>query len=306
MRNGASYQGLHVFPICVTSPEFEISLGMTTLEDGLKTGRLEACETAHMSYVHLRNRGETIAVMSGETLIGGAQNRMINCGVVLSGGESSEVASSCVELHRWDCKPGKDEPVPDDKQLFGSSDAVFGSLKKTMLVNSIGSMRTDRKMEPDQKKIWECITEAFGVSGARTKTLDLHDLYEFWESPLKIFSSRFALRPGQVGTMVFTDRNTWFVDIFGDSELLYKNFRKLLKGYSLDTLLNIERSGAAQTTYSINTDTAKSILKSLKPSLLHPLDPVRHRGSYFFDSRKFCGTLLTSATRLTHLSACSK
>lgn len=304
-RNGASYQGLHVFPICVTSAEFEKPLGFSSLEDGLSTRRLEARETADMSFVRLKNSGSPIAVIGGETLIGGGQNRMINCGSALLTGDSVEAPTSCVEIHRWDCKSGNDDAAPDDKKFFDRSDAVFGGLKRTMMVNSLGSMRTNRVIEPDQKKVWECITEAFGTSGARTKSLDMHDLYDFWDAPLKIFSSRFAIRPGQVGIIVFTDKNAWFADIFGDTELLYKNFRKLIKGYSLDALLKLERDGAARP-YQASLDMAKNALKTIKPSLLHPLNEHRHKGTYFFESGKFCGTLLSCGGRLVHLSACSK
>lgn len=304
-RNGASYQGLNVFPICVTSREFENPLGLTSLEEGMKSGRLKALETADMSFVQLKNRGESVAVICGETLIGGGQNRMINCGMVLSHGEGAEVPSSCVEIHRWDCKSGKDDPIPDDKKTFERSDAVFGGLKRVMTISSLSAMRSNRAIEPDQKKVWECVTEAFGTSGARTKSLDMHDLYDFWDAPLKIFSSRFAIRPGQVGIVVFTSKKTWFADIFGDADLLHKNYKKLIKGYSLDALLNLERDGTARP-YSVGVDDAKNALKALKPALIHPLDAKRHKGSGFFESGKFCGTLLSNSGRLVHLSACSK
>lgn len=305
-KRGDSHQGLHVFPVCALSAEFAPPQGLLSLEEALSAGSIVATETGDMSVASLRNRGASnVAALDGETLIGGGQNRMLVGGAALSPGEAIETPSCCVEIHRWDCSPGK-KALDEDKKQFTGAASAFGTLKRERLMDSIYSMGADRRMEADQRKVWTRIAEAFSISGAATKTLDLHDLYDYWETHLKLFSSRFTIRQAQVGMIVFLDSRTWFADIFPDPDLLAANYRKLLKGYALDALLRLEKDIAPSPPGSVKLEAAQNVIKLLRPVLPLPLDQTKHRGAHFFETAKLCGSALCRDRGFIHIFACSK
>lgn len=132
VRNGSAYQGLIIYPVCLIAPEFEVTAEeMTSLTEALKKGSAHVLETGEMDKIRIMNRRGQMVVLDGETLIGGAQNRMINAGAVFDGKEEAEMPSSCVEVHRWEC--GGDKTIPSGKHMFRDSDVVFGSLKRLKL-----------------------------------------------------------------------------------------------------------------------------------------------------------------------------
>lgn len=310
VKNGSAYQGLIVYPVCVIAPEFEGPREeYTPLDRALKKGVAYALETGEMDKIRIMNRAGKTIVIDGDTLIGGAQNRMLNSGAVFSGGQEAEIPSSCVEVHRWEC--GRDRQIPAGKQMFRNSDTVFGSLKRLKLTEALHSLHTDRRIEVDQRKVWKHIAGIFGVSGAKTDTLDLHDLYEFWEKPLQVFSRRFTFIPRQVGAISFLDRKTWFVDIFMNSDMLMNNFRRLVRSYSFDALIEIERGRSTEYLKMPSLKDARQTLKSLRLARLHSYDnaPATARGgakNFFFSTSRICGTTLIEGDTLIHLTACSR
>ena len=121
-----------------------------------------------MDRVRITSRnGQRAVALEGETLIGGAQNRIINAGAVIDSGREMELPSSCGEVHRWDCLPGRDDPVPPDKRNFGGSDHGFGSLRRLKMDAAVHSLRSDRRVNIEQKIVWEhivkqCVGPAYG------------------------------------------------------------------------------------------------------------------------------------------------
>ncbi len=307
VRNGTAYQGLIIYPICLIAPEFEVTVGETaSLGEALKRGSIHVLETGEMDNIRIINRRGRTVIIDGETLIGGAQNRMINAGAVFDGKEESEMPSSCVEVHRWEC--GGDKTILPGKRLFRDTDVVFGSLKRLKMTESVRSLHKDRAISIDQRKVWKHIAEVFGVSGAKTKTLDMHDLYEFWDKPLHILSRRFTFTRRQVGTISFLDKKTWFIDIFMNSDMLMKNFRKIVRAYSFDALIQVERGRSTEYLKMPSVQDARQVLKSLRLARLHvfDVDTAGRRKNHFFSTNRYCGTAVIEGETLIHLTACSK
>ena len=303
VQSGVAYQGLHIFPVCITSAEFEKSgEELIPLSQGLRSGRLLVGETGEMDKVRVRSLcPHRAVVLDGETLIGGAQNRMINASALIARGQEAELPSSCIEVHRWDIK-NKDE-IPDDKRAFKESDMAYGALRRLRMSQAEHSLRTDRVVRLDQKAVWENIVKQFGISGARTKTLDMHDLYEFWDAALRVYEQRFYIRKNQVGMITFLDGRAWFADIFLNHDMLYKYFKSLVKGYAFDALIRLEAGMPPRGKPDL--DRARDILKSLRTAMCHPFDTAGSPG-LFFSTRKGFGTAVHDGTSLIHLTACSR
>ncbi|MFA6448427.1 MAG: DUF6569 family protein [bacterium] len=309
VKDGSAYQGLWIFPVCLILPEADTAADEPlTLEEGLKTGGIAVYETGAMDRARIVNQtAQRAVVLDGETLLGGAQNRIVNAGSIIPAGREVELPSSCVEVHRWDCVRDKKNPIPEDKKNFIRCDFGFGSLRRLKMAEAVHSLRSDREVRVDQKKVWEHIVRQFGFSGASTKTLDLHDLYEFWDSAMQLFPPRFPVKRQQVGLIAFQDRDNWFLDLFADRGILYKYVRKIVRGHAFDTLIRIERELIVPASKKPTLDDARSALKSIK---LAPAHKFRVGGAsagenMFFATGRLQGAAVLSDDALIHLAACS-
>jgi hypothetical protein len=307
VKNGSVYQGLWIFPICLVSLDFDRGgEEMTTLSDGLKTGEIQVRETGAMDRVYVINKsGGRAVVLEGETLVGGAQNRIINACAVVEPHADIEMPSSCVEVRRWDCKPGHSDPIPSGKKKFEKSDFGIGSLRRLKMEAAIYSLHMEMDVRIDQKTVWEHIVRQFGFSGASTKTLDLHDLYEFWDAPLQVFSQRFTFTRSQVGLIAFLDKDTWFIDVFLNRDLLFRNFKKLVRSHAFDALIRLEREIKTPPHKMPTYEIARDVFSRIKTAQAHPFK-VGTNTNLFFSTGKYNGMAAIDGDRLIHLSACSR
>lgn len=305
-KSAVAYQGLWIFPVCLVSGAFErTEEAVMALSEGLKHGSALVGETGRMDCVRVRNKGaERLVALEGETLQGGAQNRMINVSAAIGPGREAELASCCVEIHRWDIKSSR--KIPEDKREFTGCGMAYGALRRLTKEQAAHSLRADRAVRVEQKDVWQNIVQQFGVSGASTKTLDLHDLYEFWEAALHVFEMRFYIQKNQVGMITFLDKKTWFMDIFMNHDMLYKYFKPLVRGYAFDALIRLEAGrqppeGRARPAI----DDAQQKLKSPRTAICHPFPAAGAGNAVFFSTRGGFGTALHDGEHLIHLAACS-
>ncbi|HOO57517.1 MAG TPA: hypothetical protein PLN69_11880 [bacterium] len=305
--NAAVYQGLWIFPVCLVSAEFEkTNEEFASISESLKKGKAFVYETGEMDRVRIINRGSArLAGIESETLIGGAQNRILNGGMVISPGIEADLPSSCVEVKRWDCVAGAENPVPADKAGFKNTDFGFASLRRLKIGEAIHSLRVERKIKIDQQKVWEHIVKQFGLTGAKSGTLDLHDLYEFYDSPLKMFSYRFTVVRNQVGMIAFHDKRTWFMDIFANRDLLFRNFKKLVRSHSFDALVKLESKTGIPSRMYPGLEEARDVFKKVKTAQSHEFKSGDSR-HMFFSTSKFSGMAMLDESHLIHLAACSE
>lgn len=305
VRPGASHYGLHIFPVCeipgrtaAECPE------LLSLAQGLSSGRLLIGETGEMDKVRIRNAsGAGALLLDGETLIGGAQNRMINAAAVVPSRHEADLPCSCVEVRRWDMK--RKDDIPEGKRAFRVSAMAYGRLRRLRMEHAHRSLRADRSVRVEQDAVWKDIVSGFGVSGANTKTLDLHDLYEHWDAALRMIEPRFFIHKNQAGIMSFLDRRTWHLDLFRDHDMLYKYFKPLVRAYAFEALIRLESGtparGAAQLEH------ARDIFKSLRTTSCHAFAaPGGAARAVFFATRAAHGTALLADSHLIQLTACSK
>ncbi|MFH1540154.1 MAG: DUF6569 family protein [bacterium] len=312
IKKPIEYGGLAVFPVCRVGDIPADEPETRTLAEGLKSGRVLVYETGRMEAVDVVNMDTAPAlIMDGETLVGGAQNRMLHTAAVVGPGERAEMPSSCVEVRRWDV-PHSGEPhggeLPPEKARFARSDFAFASLRHQRMGEMERSMRSDNRIAVDQQAVWATIVRKFGVSGAKTDTLDLHELYEEWDAALRAVTDRFHLVPGQTGMIVFLDRETWFADIFFTRDLMQKQYKKILKGIAFEALIRLEAGiqvDAVRLPPSRRPETehARAALRGLRVARESPTPDGRGR---FLSSPKCFGFAALVGGGVACLSACSR
>lgn len=307
IKKPIEFQGLTVFPVCRVGGIPPDEPETCTLGEGLKTGRVLVYETGKMETVNVMNLDTVPAlVMDGETVVGGAQNRMLHTAATVGPGERAEMPSSCVEVRRWDVAPGG-EPhsgqIDPDKARFNKSDFAIASLRHQRMGGMERSMRADNKIKVDQQAVWATIVQRFGVSGVKTETLDMHELYDEWDAALRVVTDRFYLAPGQTGMIVFLDRDTWFADIFFTRDLMAKQYRKILRGIAFEALIRLEAGIVIPASRRPKPEHARDALRGLRVAREAPTPDGRNR---FLSSPKCRGFAALSGNEVVCLSACSR
>ncbi|HOC94081.1 MAG TPA: hypothetical protein PKH33_17160 [bacterium] len=307
VKNGSSWQGLWIFPVCLISPEFEKNgTEFSPLSEGIARGTARALETGSMERMLIVNNGpRPLAALEGETLEGGAQSRLISAGAAVAPGAEAELPSCCVEVRRWDCRPGAADPIPDDKKTFRRADFSMGSLRRARMASAAKSAGSGGLFAPNQKDVWEHIVRLFGESGAASRALDLHDLYEHWDSPIRSFCARFSAFHNQTGLIAFLDKDIWFADIFANRDMFLKYFRGVVRGHCFDALLRLERGHNVPPSKSPGPDSARDALKRIKLARSTSFE-IASASGIFLSSPRILGCALTNSTSILHLSACSR
>ncbi|MEW5944987.1 MAG: DUF6569 family protein [bacterium] len=302
LKKAISFKGLHVFPVCLIGSAAGGEKEIMSLDEGLGSGRAAVMETGEMDRVTIRNAGHApVLIMDGETVLGGAQNRIMNTTTVVQPGERAELPASCAEVNRWEAKPGVD--LPAKCRNFTRSDMVFAGLRHQRMEEMIRSIRDGNRAAVDQNQVWRTIVQRFGVSGAKTRTLDLHDLYDFWFSALKVYSDRFHLVGGQAGMISFLDRRTWFADIFSSRDMLMKQYKKVIKGLAFDALIRLEMGVQLTASQTPGIDAARAALRAIKVSRE---EKTPDGGNRYFESPVCIGFAAVAAGEVIYLTACSR
>ncbi len=306
VKPGACFEALSIFPVSLISlPAAQNETESISIEEGLRTGAVKVLETGDMAKVKIINKSASEAmVIDGETVTGGAQNRLINSSMLIPAGREAEIPSSCVEIKRWDCPRGAKKEIPPDKLDFTGASFSFGSLRRVVGEAKIRSLATEGRMEVDQKLVWETIVRNFSITGASTRTLDLHDLFEALDGPVSSISARFAALRGQIGLIAFQDKDTWMADIFHSVDSFLGYFRKIVRGHAYDTAVRAESGGPTRKQPTI--DDARHVFKSLKTVFTHKFSMGDNAEILFFSSGKIRGTAAVHAGRLIHLNAFSR
>lgn len=289
------YPALRVGGIPPEEPEF------ITLEDGLKRGAVSVAETGRMETVSVRNLDTVpLLTLDSETTLGGAQNRMLHTSSVIPPGASAELPASCVEVRRWDA--GR-EGVPPEKSRFHRADAAFAPLRHGKMADIERSIAAGKPIAVDQKAVWRTIVRRFGVSRAKTATLDMHDLYDEWDTQLRLFTGRFHLSTGQTGMIVFLDPETWFADIFSTRDMMSRMYRKLLKGIAFEALIRQEAGMDPSRARRPDRDRARHALRCLRLARETPLPGGENR---FLSSPGCFGFAAVAGGAVVALSGCSR
>jgi hypothetical protein len=301
LKEGRSYRGITIFPICRSAigPES----GLLPLAEAIRDGLADALETGRMDTILIQNHGErSLLAIDGETLLGGAQNRVLAGGTLVSARNEFEIPSACVEVKRWEvAKKGNDHA--ENVQKFSSCGFAYTELRRMNLSESLHSASVDMRITLNQKKIWENIVHNIVECEAETRTIDMHDLFTHWERQIALFKINFPTVPSQCGTMVFSGPAEWFVDIFADRDLLLGYHSRILAGHALDALMR-ESSGVRPVSRQPSLKTARERFRGLRVTRTLP-QLTNHPGLMLFGNARCNGIALLSAGALIHLAACS-
>lgn len=313
IQDFTEYNGLIVFPLALVSSDFDKEAPMEVIGAGPHDENIHIVETGHKRSVRVVNRGNLPALLlDGTILMGGAADRMLTESAVVRKDEVVNLPSVSIEAKRWDCRTtttGKTQITAMDPTFTKSSFAP-STLRRLRLEKSMKTMKREGVSRVNQNLVISHIKNMFRKSSLeRTENFNVGELYEHWDSLMGEYASRFAYMENQIGHIVFLDRNTWYLDVFFNSDVCEKLYPNLIKSYTLEAILRRMKSiDREKNLWAPKMWDARRAMTNMKLIKFSPLAATGKKGEEidFFSSKKACGTALTDGGRLMHMAVCSR
>jgi len=188
--------------------------------------------------VEARIGPKPVLVLGGDTIVGGAQNRIINISILLKAAATTAIPVSCLELGRW-----------NDGRHFQSGRPVDHSLRGMVSEQVTRGARASsgadaNRFAADQGAIWQEIGERQGRAGFDSPTQAIHDVYLREERSVDDFVRAFPMPAGTRGVAIGLFDRLVGLDLFDSTETLERQWSRLVAG-AASALLDRQRAADA-------------------------------------------------------------
>jgi hypothetical protein len=154
-----------------------------------------------------------VLVLGGDTIIGGAQNRIINVTILLKAAAKTAIPVSCLELGRW-----------NSGRRFRASRSVDLGMRR-MVAQQVHASQMN---VADQGAIWQEIGERQARAAMHSPTEALHDDYSTEERDLDAFLRAFPMPAGARGIAIGLYDRLVGLDLFDSGETVERQWPRLI------------------------------------------------------------------------------
>jgi hypothetical protein len=232
LRHGA----LTVVPLL--GPEAEELGWLTLAEAGEAVSITEISEAGSVPFLKVANGADRpVLLIDGEELIGAKQNRILNTAVLVAAQSTVVIPVSCVERGRWAYRSNRSAAA--DTSLFASLRA-----KKAARVSA--AVRESGQHLSDQGEVWQDLARRARTYKVESPTDAMHAVYERYAADVAAARSALAVRPGQVGALVFLGDQWAGLDLLASPGLFATAWPRLCSGYAADAIGSDEAGAPAE------------------------------------------------------------
>ncbi|MCX7920109.1 MAG: hypothetical protein N3A72_11000 [bacterium] len=228
-----NHRNLMLFPI--TYPENgNPAIPYITLDEAFEKQFLTISEVSDGGIVPIlkvtNNSDHKILILDGEELIGAKQNRILNTTILVPEKISLPIPVSCVEANRW-------HYVSPEFKTAGTQAHVNLRAKKAASVYR--NLKVFKEYRSNQAEVWDIVDHILYCLRTESPTSALHDAYIHHTVTLDDYVKALSFQSGQKGIAVAINNRFVCADIFDKSETLEKYWKKLIRSYALDALVNL-------------------------------------------------------------------
>lgn len=226
------HRGITVVPLY---PRRDPEAAYATLTDGLRRGvRItEAGPDGTVPELVVENPlDERVLLYDGEELIGAKQNRILNLTVLIAPKSVTPIPVSCVEAGRWRMRSA----------AFAAAPHTAGPelrLRKARVLATDPLVRGAA-----QGEVWNAIDDQSHRRGVSSPTAAHADLFTHHRAALRELREAFPGRPGQCGVILVLPDGHTCVDYLSRPDAYAEHHTKLLEGYLMDALDQLDRPAA--------------------------------------------------------------
>jgi hypothetical protein len=222
------FKGVQIFPLLSGKAQSAVFLELDeALEKGVAEVR-EVSEGGSVPQLLVVNRStQDIIIFDGEQLVGAKQNRIVNITVIIPSNSTLPIPVSCVEQGRWHYS----------SPLFQAAKAcAYPSLRVSKHEDVTKNMKSRRRSDADQSKIWNDISAKSARMSVASETMAMADIYESRSPNSEEMNRAFSVKENQIGYVAFINGGFAGSDIYGSAKVCRRKMEKLLRGYYLDSL----------------------------------------------------------------------
>lgn len=201
------------------------------LSEAVDKGIVKMKETSSdgtVQVIVVENRGKIpVLGVQGEEYVGAKQNRTLNLSFLVGPGKT-EIPVTCVEQGRW---------AHSSKHFAGGayeSPSIRG-MKAAMLRKNITEGISD-KFAANQSAVWQAVSLLGRVTGTRSATGAMSDVYENVGDSLKDIVSGIELPEETRGVVVAAGGHVIGADIFEAKFAFDRMWPRLVNSYALDAM----------------------------------------------------------------------
>ena len=180
-----------------------------------------------------------VLILGGDTIVGGAQNRIINITILLKAAATTAIPVTCLEHGRWN-RGGRfaaARPVDIAMRRTISEQVSFRARSQP---HSPDGGNEDR-FAADQGAVWNEIGERQSRAVFMSPTQALHDVYEREEGDVDSVVRAFPIPPSSRGIAIGLFNRLIGLDLFDSAETLERQWPRLI-GSAASALLDQQRS----------------------------------------------------------------
>jgi len=183
----------------------------------------------------------TVLLLGGDTIIGGAQNRIINITILLKAAATTAIPVTCLEHHRW-----------DNGGRFAAARQVDYAMRSMVAEQEMRRARAPRapsaesemRIAADQGAVWNEIGQRQLRAAFNSPTQALHDVYQREEASVDDFVRAFPMPAGSRGVAIGLFNRLVGLDLFDSTETLERQWPRLVAS-AASALLDQQRAIAA-------------------------------------------------------------
>jgi hypothetical protein len=229
LGNPVEYRGVVVAPLY---PRNNPKAEYLTLDDALRLGfRVAEVDEAGSvpELLALNPLDQAVLLYDGEELLGAKQNRILNVTVLVAARSETRIPVSCVEQGRWHARSGS----------FGAArHAAYPDLRRRK-AEQLSAEPLARGIA--QSAVWEEVAAKADRHGVQSPTGAAADIYSSREDDLSNLRRAFPLSPGQSGALLALGEGQICLDYLSRPAEFARLYPKLLDGYLLDALEQLDR-----------------------------------------------------------------
>lgn len=226
------YRGVTLTPLY---PRTDATAAYITLEEALPLGfRITEVDAAGAvpELLAANPLDHAVLLYDGEELIGAKQNRILNVTVLVAARSETPIPVSCVEHGRWHARSAS---------FAAASHAAYPELRRRK-AEQLSAEPLLRGVA--QSVVWEEVAAKAGRHGVHSPTDATADIYRDREKAIAELRHAFPLTSGQSGALLALDEGQFCLDYLSRPAAFAHLYPKLLEGYLLDALEQLDGAPA--------------------------------------------------------------
>lgn len=234
---GIQQKNLNLYPIYRTR---KVKTDLLSLKEALKAGILEIKETGNIKEVVVKNKSKDkkVLLIEGETIKGGAQNRVINTTIIIMPNTQEMISTSCVQQRRWDnFSAGFTSSGYITPQVHtGLASSIHEKLSQSYEKNGAYGGGTVC-FAANQATLWSETSNLLKEIGSSDGTKDIHDAYKSKKEDIDKWMDKFKpiFDKPIVGAAAEID-GKFFADISDTVEFASAILTQIVRSYCLEAI----------------------------------------------------------------------